>query len=211
MNRKAAKKRYRLLEPSLRGRGQTAARRFARRPAAPSAGISDEQALDELCAEMLAARRKLTAADEAHTADRDRVADLERHHDHAKSKLERGHRRIQRHLGGFFRRRALALAGIAGPAPGVARELVRRVDLTIDFLRRLATAPPPFLEPACDVPAMAAELEDGLKELEATASALEGARAAVAVSRSQVEAATADADRVLLWSARLLKSLRHLA
>ncbi len=216
---------------STRSRRGHVGRRLMSRPVAPAgAGISDELVLGRLGAEIRDVHRRLTAAESAFTADLARFADLERRQGRARSQLQLEHRRSQRVLSGRFGRDQLSLAHSSCPSvrsaprqgrPGQgidsgsrtdrAPGLVRGVLLTIELVRQLDTAPPPLLASPFDAPAMATGLENGVRELEATASALEAARAAVAASRSRLEGVLAETDSLLSRSGRLLNRLGRLA
>ncbi len=178
---------------------------------APSeARIRPDLAFDHLHHELLAAERRLLAADSLYTADRAQLVDLEQRFQEARSNLRQRYRRILRFLREIFRFH-LPFAVSVGPPPDVGPELVRYVTPAIDLLRHLVTSPPPILEPTCDVAAMAADLESDVGDLDTATAGLETARAAIVASRSRLEAAMAETDAVLLRSRRLLNSLSQLA
>ncbi len=202
-----------ILDPSFPpARDNKAGHPLSRRVAEPGdSGASDNPALENIRAELHAVQRRLTVADLAHAADRARVADLERQHDLATSKLHQDHHQVQRLIRGRVPRHRSLLAGQPRPPGGGPLEHIRHVLFTIELLRHLDTAPPPMLETPFDIPAMIFDLQDAARTLEAVASGLEAARAAVADSRSHLEAALAETDRVLAGSVRCLKKLGQLA
>lgn len=207
---------------SSRSGDRNVGRQLTRRPAKPRGTSSRDRRRERLDAELRAVSSRLTAADVAYSADRASLIDLERQYYRAKSKLRRDHRQIQRLLSGFFGPGVREIVGSASTVcpdnsaspiregRGVP-ELIRHVHFTIEMLHRLDSFPPLPCEGPLDVPAIAAKLESGVRELEETAKGLEAAWVAVTASRSRLERALAETDRVLSSSVRFLEGAGHLA
>ncbi len=187
-------------------------RRLKGRPAAPSEeGFSYQPYFGHMDAELAAVARRLEVAEDAYGADKYQLAVLRRGHQQATSELFDLQSDTKRLLTGLL---PLGLQGtlIAGATPRGDAELSLQVRDTVALLHDVDRfAPGPVAGITFDSEALAAELEAGRQQVDASSVALAEAQAGATFAGTLADEAATEAARVCLWVARGVQAFRDLA
>ncbi len=215
MRRKAAGKNLKAiagLRSFIKANRECLSRRLAGRPAAPrEPGFGYRRYFDHMDAELDAAARQLEASEDAYAGEKAQLAALRHDHRQSTSELWQLQSDVKRLLDGIL---PYGLEGtlIAASTPRDAVELAGQVRDTVALLRDVERfAPGPVAGITFDSEALAAKLETGRQQLEASIVALEEARVGLTGSGSLADDAVAEAARVCLAVARSVDGLNRLA
>ncbi len=215
MRRKAAGKNLKAiagLRTFIKANREGLSRRLASRPAGPrESGFSYQLYFDHMDAELDAAARRLEAAEDSYAGEKAQLAALRHNHRQSTSELWQLQSDVKRLLDGIL---PYGLEGtlIAGSTPRDAVELAGQVRDTVALLRDVERfAPGPVAGITFDSEALAAKLETGRQQLEASIVALEEARVGLTGSACLADDAVAEAARVCLAVARSVDGLNRLA
>ncbi len=184
-------------------------RELAERPAAPRrAERSYGALLDHLDAELGVVEQQLGDAERRYAEEKVRPRKLRLVRDFHAAQLADLHKPIPRLLGS---RPELRGCHAVRPAPKAREGLARQVERTVDFLRGLdGDVPGPVGGIIFDSAELAGDLETGLRELEKSVSALEGAEAEVSFLKDQADTAFMEASQVASAVVGLMEGLGKL-
>ncbi len=185
-------------------------RELAERPAAPRrAARGYGMLLDHFDAELAVVAQKVGDAERRYAEEKVRPHKLRLVRDFHAAELGDLHKPLPRFLGS---RPELTGCHVVRPAPKAREGLARQVERTLDFLRGLdGDVPGPMGGIIFDSAELAGDLETGLRELEASVNALEGAEAEVAFLKDRADTAFGEAKKVASAVVGMMEGLGGLA
>ncbi len=192
--------------------GQDLGHRLAGRPAAPrDASFSYQPLFEHWLAELALVERRLATEERAYYHAKSRLADRRQKRNQAAAALHDRQAPIRR-LVDALHDDLLQTGGITGAPPSDPIDLAREVQLMLSLLKDLDGSPQaPLVDLEIKLPALAAGLEAGVRELQAACSALAVEHPATTDARYRADQAATEAALVDSAIARSLDGLCRLA